>query len=160
MAEDKGIMSSVASRLSPYGRRVGSSRYTQAILSPLRWVHAHAPLCAFVLIAFVGAWALHGQQMSTSNKLYENNLRSCARGNNVRINQSNIVDDIRQSNRLVAQFLHDASIARAKSYQSTGLLSDKRAAAEYHLLEIRLLNDTSKLQQYSAVNCRLVVKKP
>jgi hypothetical protein len=113
-----------------------------------------------VLIAFVGAWALHGQQMATSNKLYENNLRSCVRGNNVRINQSNIVDDIRTSNRLVAQFLHDASIARAKSYQSTGLLSDKKAADEYHLLEIRLLSDTSKLQQYSAVNCRLIVKKP
>lgn len=120
----------------------------------------HGPLLAFVLLAFVGGIALHGQQMQTSNKLYQNNYKSCVRGNKVRVNQSHIVSDLRTSNQIVEQFIGDAAVARANSYAATHVATDAKAAQEYEGLQQKLILQTSKLQSFPPVNCDVQVKKP
>lgn len=124
------------------------------------WYRRHGPLLAFILVAIVAGWALHAQQVNTGWKLYHNSYQSCIRGNHVRANQSNIVRDLRTSNKVVVQFLQDASVARANSYQFTHVPADAKAAVEYSTLAIKLSNDTSKLRSYPSVNCSSAVKKP
>lgn len=143
MAKAKSVCTSFATCLYRIRSGVRGNGHPQAILG-------HKPLLAFILLALVGGWALHSQQSHMAHKLYMNAYQSCQRGNGIRANQTNIVNDLRTSNNLVAQFLTDAALAPY----------DAETAHRYMRLKTQLQQDTSKLRQYPPVNCIRTLQKP
>jgi hypothetical protein len=117
------------------------------------------PLLAFLILAIAGGIAIQATQRHSADRLYQNNLASCERGNELRIESNKRVPAHRTEATVVLDFLHSAEQARRANYHETHQASDKQAAQQYHALSRRLKAHVH-FQDVPVIDCQAVIQKP
>lgn len=109
---------------------------------------------AFLILAFVGGYAVQHSADSQASKLYRSQLASCKRGNVIRSESNNRIKSHEIDRDVLAGFLADAERARKHS----GTKNDRRAARQYAKLRQDLKR--AKFFYVAPIDCTTTVIKP
>lgn len=95
------------------------------------YANTWAPLIAFLLIAIVGGYSLHEQQIQTARKLHNSQLIQCGVTNTL-LSESNKRAPLEQRTvDTLRSFLETARTAREAAYRAHHFHADKQAADGY-----------------------------
>lgn len=119
------------------------------------WRNRFASAAAFLVLAFLGGWAIHASSEQATDRLYTSQIKACERGNDLRMEFSDRV----VANNAVRDTLRAFLVAARDARSAAGTATDLKAAREYER-QIETLDKQARFVGVAQVDCFKAIQRP
>ena len=124
----------------------------------MAWVRTHRTAIAFVVLALAIAWVVQTGNARSADRLYNNAIAACQRGNALRTESNERAPIHEKALVIERRFLLTAAEARTRAYERDGAPEDRKAAQSYREQAGEL--DGLTFTVVPLVDCKATVKHP